>query len=93
MKIPDKIKVGGHWIDIKYRSDDEDAYSAAGSNRSCANLMVLSKTNRGSKQESILFHEIIHELSWQHDLELNERQISSLGEGFYQVLVDNGWLK
>ena len=93
MKIPPKVKIGGHWVTIKFRSDEEDAYSPAGSNRATANLIVLSKTNMETKQESILFHEIIHELNWQHDLNLTETQISSLGEGIYQVLKDNCWLK
>ena len=69
MKIPELVKVGGHWIKVVYRTYEKDAYGNAGSSRSVANLIVLDGNMSSSKQESVLFHEVIHEIAWQCGLE------------------------
>ena len=92
MKLPDKVKIGGHWFNIEYR-DERDAYSNMGSSFTCWNLIILQKDMCASKQMSNLFHEVLHEIGTQNDLDLSESQVTSISEGFYQFLTDNGFLK
>ena len=93
MTIPKKIKIGGHWFKIVYKHEYEDAYDKSGSRFSWSNKIFLQSDMEQSKKESVLFHEILHELSWQHHLDLSEAVAASIAEGMYQVLKDNRFLK
>lgn len=92
MKIPKKIKIGGHWFNIIYNNGDT-GFRDSGFKGSWSNIIVLNNGLKQSKRESVLLHEIIHEISWQHDLDLKEEEVSTIAEGLYQVLVDNKLLK
>ena len=92
MEIPSKVKIGGHWFDIEYR-DEKDAYTNMGSKFTWWNRIILQRDLCDSKMVSNLFHEVLHEISTQNDLDLTESQVCSVSEGFYQFLTDNGLLK
>jgi hypothetical protein len=89
MKIPRRIKIGGHWFSVLYKSDSKDGFEGSGRKSSWANQIILQTNAVQSKKESTLIHEIIHEIAWQHELGLSESQVSTIAEGFYQVLLDN----
>ena len=92
MKIPNKIKIGGHIFKVKIFSgkfSDDKAGRVEGQK----NMIYLNADYVQSKQESVLLHEVIHELDWLNGLGLNEKQIDSLTEGLYQVLKDNKLIK
>ena len=95
MKLPSKIKIGGHWVEIVIRSESKDMYTNAGTRAAWQNRIYIQEDMAESKQWSTLFHEILHEIDWQMNLGLsgNEKAIDAMGEGFYQVLADNGLLK
>ena len=93
MKIPDKIKIGGHWFSIEYKSEKEDRYANRGTSLLWENRIILQKDVGLSRQIATLFHEIIHEIDYQYEIALSERDVSTLAEGIYQVLVDNNFLK
>ena len=92
MKIPKKIKIGGHWLDIGYKSESKDRYDKSGSRFGWEHKLILQVDMPISKQESILLHEILHEIDFQHSLELSERQVATIAECLYQVITDNDLL-
>lgn len=92
MKIPKRIKIGGHWFTIVY-NNDALGFHDSGFKGSWNNTIVLNKGLKQSKRESVLLHEIIHEISWQNDLDLKENIISTIAESLYQVFMDNKLLK
>ncbi len=92
MKIPKRIKIGGHWFDVIHKNG-ETGFRDSGFKGSWSNVIVLNKGLKQSKRESVLLHEIIHEISWQNDLDLKEETVSTIAEGLYQVLVDNKLLR
>lgn len=93
MKIPSKVKIGGHWFEVVLKSDCHDDYEKSGTRNPWANRITVQKDMVQSKKESCFLHEIIHEIDWQLGLKLQEDQIEGLGEGLYQVLIDNDFLK
>ena len=92
MQIPDKIKIGGHWLDVEEKSEKE-GYDKQGTVYRWWNKIHIQADLAQSKKESNLFHEIIHEIDHQAGAELTENQVNTLSQGLYQVLVDNGFLK
>lgn len=92
MKLSDKIKIGPHWFDIEERTERE-GYDKQGTVCRWWNKIFIQADLAQSKKESALFHEVIHEISGQMNLDLTENQVSTLSECFYQFLVDNGLLK
>ena len=93
MKIPPKIKIGGHLFDVEYSSEDRTGYERSGTKFGWTNKIRIQKDMVQSKKEVTLFHEIFHEIDYQHGLEIGERIINTLAECWYQILKDNGWLK
>jgi len=82
MKIKDKYKVGGHWIDVEQKSERE-GYHKQGTDCRWFNKIYIQSDLAQSKKESNLLHEIIHEIDGQMDIDLSEKQVSILSEGFY----------
>jgi len=93
MKIPSRVKIGGHWFKIVYKDDDKDDYRLTGGVTHWQNKIFLQTQLTQSKRESVLIHEIIEEISSQNDLKIEHHILSCLAERIYQVLVDNKWLK
>ena len=93
MKIPDKIKIGGHWLSIEFHSEKEVQYDRMGTLCHWENRILIQKDLVESKQVSSLFHETLHEIDKQAFLDLTEKQITIIAENMYQVLKDNGLLK
>lgn len=92
MKLPSKLKIGGHWLDVEEKSEKE-GYERAATIYRWWNKIHIQSDLAQSKKESHLFHEIVHEIDAQNQLDLSEKQVSTLGESLYQVLVDNGLLQ
>jgi len=95
MKIPEKIKVAGHYYKVKW--DDEylsnEGYLGLSVHRKL--LMWLCKIYRGDKLsksliEQTVIHEILHCVDTAYNNHaLDEDTIDRLSEGLYQVLKDN----
>jgi len=93
MKIPSKIKIGGHLFDIEYKSENGTGYERSGTKFGWLCKIRIQEDMAQSKKETTLFHEIFHELDFQHNLGLDEKKIDTLAETWYQVLKDNNLLK
>ena len=91
MNIPQKLKIGGHWIKVdcsKELKDDVGTFSSAN------NTISICKTLAQSQKECTLIHEMMHVMNSGWEIN-NERHafMDSIAEQFYQVLVDNKLLK
>lgn len=93
MKIPDKLKIGGHWLNVEFHSEKEVQYDRMGTLCHWENRILIQEDLVESKQISSLFHEVLHEIDKQAFIDLTEKQVTIIAEGIYQVLTDNGFLK
>jgi len=88
-----EYKIGGHWFKIEFKSEKREQYDKMATTLHWENRIIIQKDLVESKQISSLFHEVLHEIDKQHFLDLRETQITTIAEGFYAFLVDNGMLK
>jgi len=86
MKIPEKIKIGGHTVEIV---SNEWAYNRMGSSHIIPNKIYVNSSICKSQQESTLLHEILEFINDSCSLQLSHLQISVLENMLYQVFVDN----
>lgn len=104
MKIPDKIKIGGHWYEIKYPYIFQERFDRFGQCDAVKKIIYITdKDGNGEKRANshilcTFIHEIIHAIDIQSghrtfDGDQGENKIEGLSEGIFQVLVDNGYLK
>lgn len=93
MKLKSKYKIGGHCFKVQIRSERKDDFEGMGTGHHWDNFFTLQEQMAQSKKESTLFHEVVHEIGNQNKLSLTEEQVTSLGEGMYAFLIDNGLLK
>lgn len=92
MKIPNKIKIGGHIIKIDISKELKDLNGQADTS---TNTIRICKLLPQSQKESTLIHEIFHFLNTTFDGpdSITHALIDSLSEQLYQVLSDNKMLK
>ena len=94
MKIPKKIKIGGHIFDIHIEDRSKNGVDdKLGSCNAAQNTIWLDTSQSQTQLESTLLHEIIEAIDWQQQLELDHKTISQLENALYQVLRDNDLLK
>ena len=94
MKIPDKIKIGGHWVNV-VRVESFDGHDGmAGQAKHTKMEILLAEKCYGDEQAESnvavgLLHEIVHHVDSLYQTGLKERQVDTLSEGLFQVLRDN----
>lgn len=104
MEIPKKVKVGGHWIEIKYPHIFQERFDRFGQCDDAKKIIYLTALDgngekRADSAISVTFiHEVLHaiDMTSGHEIfvgDAGERKIEGLSEGIYQFLVDNGYLK
>ncbi len=100
MKIPKKLKIGGHIykIDIKYRYKERaDRYGH--SDHAMKDIKVTDVDTNGkirerSGIEETFIHEMLHCIDEVYNgNDLKEEQVLRMGQGLYQVLKDNKLLR
>jgi len=100
LKLPDKVKVGGYWYKVLFpyvftERTDSHAQTCHGS----LEIRIKDRDLGGGKLadariQEIFFHEILHGLNEVYNASgLDEDTIERLGQGLYQFLSDNGYLK
>lgn len=90
MKIPNKIKVGGHVLDVIVTNDcDQVAYNEIGNTTLAKNTIYINKNYPKSRQEEALLHEIVHDIFYDISEEQNEELVERLGKYLYMVIKDN----
>lgn len=95
MRLPKKINILGRTYKIE-RFDFDKALHCNNINGNCwdnKQTIQIDSTMHREKQEATLFHEIIHIISYNLSLELDEKVTCQLEAGLYQVLKDNKLLK
>ena len=94
MKIPGKIRIGGVEFDVLIESRLNDGEKMlAGQIRYMDCQIALTAESSHEYQCLSLWHEIMHGIEQQAQLDLGEEQeriIEAFARGVYQVLQDNG---
>lgn len=86
MKIPAKLKIGGHIVKVRLVEEMQGDYpNAAGGWTESQNLIEIRKSQKGSQKEATLVHEILHAINYN----FTEEQVEFLSQSLYQVLKDN----
>ena len=88
MKIPNKLKIGGHIFEVRLTDDIDDC----GNTDVMGNVLRLNKKLPPDQQGATLLHEIMGACNTtmhdkQHEL------LDSLAEQMFQVLADNNMLR
>ena len=96
MKIPKKLKIGNVTYTISQLLEDQkDDYYGTGSFKYQWIKIDFKQLSKDHIGETFL-HEIIHQILDQHkfvDESRDEKLVSTLASGLYQVLKDNSLLK
>lgn len=86
MKIPKKLKIGGHDVKVRFTETMQGDYpNASGGWTEALNLIEIRKSLAGSQKEVTLIHEILHAINYN----FTEEQVEFLSQTLYQVLKDN----
>lgn len=93
MKIPQKVKIGGHYYAVKHVENLNDPNDHCGFCKLVANEILINKNGQAqSQQEETLIHEIMEAINYNYELKLEHRQITIIASAFYQVLKDNKFI-
>ena len=94
MKIPKKIKIGGHMVTIRKmrQLQEPETIGQAFNSEDRIDLATHSEGKPISEamRAVVLLHEIVHHINWVYcGARLSEEDIQAIGEGLLQVLRDN----
>lgn len=99
MKIPKKVKIGGHWFKVLFpykfieRSDVDGHTDMDTFEIKIANGDGVSQKLADSKIMELFLHEIIHAIDHVYNAsQLDEKTVRRLGQGLFQFMSDNGYL-
>ena len=100
MKIPDKLKIGGHRYTVKFPYIFKERVDCFGQCDSSVKEIRIAEVDSGGnvRPDSAILVDLIHEIF--HSVDYNsghkvfigeegEKRCVALSEGFYQVLSDN----
>lgn len=91
MKLPKKLKIGGHTYKVDYSKVLDNKMGETDFDNCIINI---SKDMVQSQKEATLIHEIFHALNTTiGETQLGHSLLDSLSEQFYQALSDNNLLK
>lgn len=102
MKIPKKIKIGGHWWNVKHPYSFTERYDRFAQCDETRKIIMVSGTdgNGNPRAESSVkvsfIHEVLHAIHYLMGRQLfpedkEESIIEALSEVIYQIIVDNKW--
>ena len=92
IRIPNKIKVGGHWIGIFYEKKLFDNHGKYGQSRFPENEIALQDRDMvNSRKSQTLIHELLHFVDFVYNnCNLEENTVNALATGIHALLVDLG---
>lgn len=89
MNIPQTVKIGGLIYDVSLSNNLLRDSDAMGSSCGNSQSIVLDSTISKQMQESTFIHEIVHQLSYVHHLDLDEAATCRLESAIYAFIIDN----
>ena len=93
-KLPDTIKVGPRTYKIILCRDAEIGITnMAGECNPQASTIRILRNMAPTSQWETLFHEVLHGICYDRGINLPEECVTSLSNGFFQVLLDNNMIK
>jgi uncharacterized protein YpuA (DUF1002 family) len=89
MKIPKRIKIGAHWIEVRMVSDGKNTEGSASYHNWYQLITIRKDGTSESKQAECLLHEIIEAVNSLYQLNLKHFQINTLSEVLLQCIRDS----
>ena|SRR3990167_9882309 len=89
MKIPKKLKIGGHIYRVVFQKETDLASNDCGKTDRVKGIVAIDKDLIQSEKEETLFHEIMHIIN----NEYKEVEIDFLAQAIYATLKGNNLLK
>jgi len=100
MRIPKRLKVGGHLYQVTVGHQFRENDNLVGQARKVEGLILLATHVPGgapclrSQIEETFVHELLHIVNSIYNADgLDEKTVTRLSEGLYQVLTDNRMLR
>lgn len=90
MLIPNKVKIGGHILDVIV-TNNCDNISCDTIGRTCLakNTIWINANYPKSRQEEALLHEMVHNMLYDLKEEQNEALVERLGSYLHMAVIDN----
>jgi len=87
--IPERVKIGGHIYNCKV--NDKITRDTGRLGNSCGNALEIKidSTIPQQNQQSTLLHEILEQINYRYELDLEHDKITILETALYQVMQDN----
>ena len=89
MKIPKKLKIGGHIYKVVFQKQTDLAENDCGKTDRAKGIIAIDTNLIQSEKEATLIHEIIHIIN----AEYKEVEVDFLAQAIYAVLKENNLLK
>jgi Zn-dependent peptidase ImmA (M78 family) len=90
MNIPEKVKVGGHMLDVVFTNNTEEIdFNNIGKTILAKNVIYINSNYPRSRQEECLLHELIHNCLYDLHEEQDESMVERLGVMLYMIIKDN----
>lgn len=92
MKLLNEVKIMGKTFKVEYLDFDKALQGSRmdGSSNKVKQSIQVDSTAHREYQESTLLHEILHMISYDLNLNLDETVVCQLETSLYQVFKDNG---
>lgn len=87
MIIPKKIKIGGHYVEVKISS--VDTVGNMGGYNYGKQVIIIDKSVNESQTEETLLHEIVEAINLMYEFGLPHDKIQTLGCVLHQIIKDN----
>jgi len=91
MSIPVRVKVGPFWYDVETKTHiaSNDGEILQGQIHNGELKIVISEAFPFIRQRETFLHELLHAISCERTLDLDEHTVDQMSSGLTQVLTDN----
>jgi len=88
MIIPEKIKIGGHWITVEIVGDKELS-DDLGSYTNWCKAIRINKTATTTTQIETFLHEILEAIVIIYEVKIKHQDLTIISSTFFQILREN----
>ena len=89
MQIPKNVKIGGLIYSVKEEDNRLRDHNETGASCGNSQEIVLDKNISQQLKETTLIHEILHQINFVYNINLEHQQIYQLEAGLYAFIKDN----